>query len=104
MARPTAFRQGDAEGLPFGDETFGAVISECSFCTFPDKATAAAKMARVLRSGGRLGLIDMTVNGALPGGVQDLLAWVACVGGVGTQVDYVAPPRMVTIQKRKLMI
>jgi SAM-dependent methyltransferase len=45
----TAFRQGDAEGLPFDSGSFDAVISECSFCTFPDKATAAAEMARVLR-------------------------------------------------------
>ena len=26
---------------PFDDGSFDAVISECSFCTFPDKASAA---------------------------------------------------------------
>jgi SAM-dependent methyltransferase len=84
------FRQGDAEALPFGDGTFEAVISECSFCTFPDKATAAAEMARVLRPKGRLGLTDMTVNGPLPDDVQSLLAWVACVAGAGSSEEYVA--------------
>jgi arsenite methyltransferase len=106
VAHLTTFRRGDAEGLPFDDSSFGAVISECSFCTFPDKATAAAEMARVLRcpepfdvtqdkpaegrSGGRLGLTDMTVSGLLPDDIQSLLAWVACVAGAGTPEDYVA--------------
>jgi len=89
----TTFRQGDAEGLPFDDGTFDAVISECSFCTFSDKPTAAAEMARVLDIGGRLGLTDMTVNGALPDDIQGLLAWVACVGGAGTPEEYVATLR-----------
>ncbi len=95
----TSFRQGDAEGLPFDGGTFDAVISECSFCTFPDKAMAAAEIARVLRSpepaegkpGGRLGLTDMTVSGRLPEDTlcESLLAWVACVGGAGTLEEYV---------------
>ncbi|MFO7696137.1 MAG: methyltransferase domain-containing protein [Anaerolineae bacterium] len=89
----TVFRRGDAEGLPFEDGAFDAVISECSFCTFPDKATAAAEMARVLRPGGRLGLTDMTVSGPLPDEIQSLLAWVACVAGAGQPEDYVATLR-----------
>ncbi|MGD9099528.1 MAG: methyltransferase domain-containing protein [Anaerolineae bacterium] len=93
VAHLTGFRQGDAEGLPFDDGTFDAVVSECSFCTFPNKATAAAEMVRVLNRGGRLGLTDMTVNGPLPDDVQGLLAWVACVAGAGTPEDYVATLR-----------
>ena len=105
----TTFRQGDAEGLPFDEGAFDAVISECSFCTFPDKAMATAEMARVLRcpepfdvtqdkpaegrSGGRLGLTDMTISGPLPEDIQSLLAWVACVAGAGTPEDYVATLR-----------
>jgi SAM-dependent methyltransferase len=90
VADLTSFRQGDAERLPFQDGTFDAVISECSFCTFPDKATAACEMARVLHPDGRLGLTDMTVSGLLPDDIQTLLAWVACVAGAGTVEDYVA--------------
>jgi arsenite methyltransferase len=93
----TTFRQGDAEGLPFDDNSFDALISECSFCTFPDKAAAAAEMARVLRSpesvegkpGGRLGLADMTVSGPLPEDVQTLLSWIACITGANTPEGYV---------------
>jgi SAM-dependent methyltransferase len=90
IAHLTAFRQGDAEELPFEDGAFDAVISECSFCTFPNKAASAAEMARVLDRGGRLGLTDVTVSGPLPEQVQSLLAWVACVAGAGTPQDYVA--------------
>ena len=89
VADLTTFRQGDAEGLPFDDASFDAVISECSFCTFPDKATAAAEQYRILGPGGRLGLTDMTVNGTLPDDIQSLLAWVACVAGAGTSQEYV---------------
>ena len=89
VARLTTFRRGDAEGLSFEDATFDAVVSECSFCTFPNKAMAAAEMARVLKPGGRLGLTDMTVNGTLPDDIQSLLAWVACVAGAGTPQAYV---------------
>jgi SAM-dependent methyltransferase len=93
VAHLTVFRQGDAERLPFDDSKFDAAISECSFCTFPDKAAAAAEMARVLRTGGRLGLTDMTVNGSLPEDVQSLLAWVACVAGADTPEQYVTKLR-----------
>jgi len=90
LAYLTTFREGDAEGLPFNDGLFDAVISECSFCTFPDKATAATEMSRVLRPGGRMGLTDMTVNGTLPDDIQSLLSWVACVAGAGTPDQYIA--------------
>ena len=73
----TAFRRGDAEGLPFEDQSFDALFSECSFCTFPDKTSAAEEMARVLRPGGRLGLTDVTVSGPLPEDLQNLLSWEA---------------------------
>ncbi len=88
VALLTTFRQGDTEGLPFEGGWFDALISECSFCTFPHKARAAAEMARVLKPGGRLGLTDMTLNGSLPDDIQSLLAWVACVSGAGTPDDY----------------
>jgi len=93
VAHLTTFRQGDAEGLPFDDATFDAVISECSFFTFPNKATAASEMARVLHPSGRFGLTDVTVSGPLPEDVQTLLAWVACVAGAGTAEDYMAALR-----------
>ena len=93
VAHLTSFCQGDAERLPFDDGAFDTVISECSFCTFPNKITAAAEMARMLRPGGRLGLTDMTVNGALPDDVHTVLSWVSCIAGASTPQHYVATLR-----------
>ena len=50
------------------------VVCECAFCTFPDKSRAAAEFARVLRSGGRVGISDLTRSGELPGELDGLLA------------------------------
>jgi ubiquinone/menaquinone biosynthesis C-methylase UbiE len=82
------FRLGDAEHLPFDDSTFDALISECSFCTFPSKETAAREMFRVLKPGGRLGLTDLTIAGPLPPGLDDLLAVVACIGDARPAAEY----------------
>ena len=49
-------------------------------CTFPDKATAAAEMARVLGRGGRVGITDITAASTrLPAGLTGLAARAACV-------------------------
>jgi len=86
----TAFKKGDAEGLPFEKESFDVVISECSFCTFPDKEKAAEEMMRVLRKHGRLGMTDMTTSAPLPEDFQSLLGWIACVTGAGSSKLYVS--------------
>jgi SAM-dependent methyltransferase len=90
VAHLTAFKEGDAEGLPFEDGSFDVVISECSFCTFPDKTRAAQEMARVLRRHGRLGITDVTISCPLPEDIQSLLAWVACLTGAGSPELYVS--------------
>lgn len=74
-----AFVQGDAEALPFADASFEAVICECALCTFPAKAVACAEFFRVLKPGGRIGVSDVTRNGALPDDLASVLAWVACI-------------------------
>jgi arsenite methyltransferase len=76
------FCVGDAERLPLPGGTADAVVCECAFCTFPDKAAAAAEFARVLRPGGRVGVTDVTVAaGGLPAELTTLTAWVACIAG-----------------------
>ncbi len=83
------FQVGDAEQLPFGDNTFDAVVAECSFCTFPGKDVAAAEFARVLRPGGHLGMTDVTVTGhGLPGELTTLAAWVACIADARPLDEY----------------
>ena len=83
------FHVGDAERLPFADATFDAVICECAFCTFPDKQTAAAELARVLRPGGRVGLSDVTLSpGGLPPELAGIAGWVACLADARPLQEY----------------
>ncbi len=71
---------GDAQTLPFAGASFDAVVCECSFCTFADKAAAAAELARVLRPGGRIGITDVTVEpDRLEPQLRTLAAHVACL-------------------------
>ncbi|MEU8802940.1 methyltransferase domain-containing protein [Spirillospora sp. NPDC048819] len=84
------FHAGDAERLPFDDATFDAVVCECAFCTFPDKPTAAAEIARVLRPGGRAGITDITVTGPLDERLAGLAGWVACIADARSADDYTA--------------
>ncbi len=89
LTKQMNFRHGDAEHLPVEDASFDAVISECAFCTFPNKQLAAEEMFRVLRSGGRLGLTDMTVDqSCLPQEMKTLIFWSACVADAGTAQEY----------------
>lgn len=74
-----SFQQGDAEHLPLHDGTFDVIMCECAFCTFPDKHKAASEFIRVLKSGGRVGLSDLTRSGDVPEDLQGLLAWIACI-------------------------
>ena len=73
------FEIGDSERLPFPDSFFDALICECSFCTFPDKRSAAGEFARVLKTGGQVGLTDVTLDGPLPPELNGLLAQIVCI-------------------------
>lgn len=48
--------RGDAEGLPFADGEFDAVISTCGIMFASRPESAAAELARVTRKGGRIAL------------------------------------------------
>ncbi len=84
----TSFVRGDAEKLPFETDSFGAVITECSFCTFPDKQAAAAEMFRVLSPGGRLGLSDVILDGQLPEKWQNPVSHILCLAGAESFEGY----------------
>ena len=58
-----AFREADAEALPFPDASFDVVLSSFGVMFTPDHETAAREMARVLKPGGRIGLANWTPEG-----------------------------------------
>lgn len=83
------FHHGDAEALPLPSESFDVVLCECALCTFPDKATAAAEFARILRPGGRVALSDIAADRTrLPHELQGIAAWVACVADARPAAEY----------------
>jgi arsenite methyltransferase len=89
LANRVRFVVGDAESLPFASDAFDILICECAFCTFPDKATAALEMARVLRTGGRVAIGDITVDAPMFGyEFTSLAAWVSCIAGAQTMTGY----------------
>ncbi len=84
------FQQADAERLPLAAESVDAVICECAYCTFPDKAQAAREFARVLRPGGRVGLSDITRVPDTSSALTDLMAWIACLADARSSEAYAA--------------
>jgi ubiquinone/menaquinone biosynthesis C-methylase UbiE len=88
LADKVAFYCGDAERLPFADGTFDAIVCECALCTFPDKPTAVAEFARVLKPGGRVGISDLTRSGTLPRELEGVAAWIACVADARPVDEY----------------
>ncbi|MGH9026342.1 MAG: class I SAM-dependent methyltransferase [Acidimicrobiia bacterium] len=84
------FHLGDAERLPLADASVDAVVCECAFCTFPDKPTAAAEMARVLRPGGKVGITDVALDPTRLGAeLQSLAGWVSCLADARPVEQYV---------------
>lgn len=76
--------QGDAEHLPFVDQSFDYVTSALVFCTIPDPAQALREVSRVLRPSGRMIQLEHTrTNQRLPDAVLDLIApaWNLLAGG-----------------------
>jgi SAM-dependent methyltransferase len=61
------FRVGDAEKLPFEDQSFDAIISTCGVMFVRDPDAAAAEFARVCKKGGRLGLTTWPSDGTIAG-------------------------------------
>jgi SAM-dependent methyltransferase len=61
-ARNVVFVEGEAERLPFPDESFDAVISNGVIDLIPDKDAVCAQLQRVLRAGGRIQIADVTIQ------------------------------------------
>jgi ubiquinone/menaquinone biosynthesis C-methylase UbiE len=58
-----AFEEADAEALPYPDASFDAVMSVVGVMFAPHHQAAADELVRVVRPGGRIGLISWTPDG-----------------------------------------
>ncbi len=88
LTHKICFSHGDAEQLPFPDEVFDVVMSECSLCTFPKLEIALTEMRRVLRPGGRIAISDVVLNLPVPATLDDLFGHVLCVAGARSASGY----------------
>jgi ubiquinone/menaquinone biosynthesis C-methylase UbiE len=58
-----AFREADAEALPFQDGSFDVVVSTFGVMFTPDQHRAASELLRVCKRGGKIGLANWTPQG-----------------------------------------
>ena len=70
------FVEGEAERLPFGDESFDVVISNGVIDLIPDKDAVLSELFRVLTPGGRIQIADVTIeNPVSEEGRRDIDLW-----------------------------
>jgi ubiquinone/menaquinone biosynthesis C-methylase UbiE len=83
------FLTGEIENLPFENETFDAVTSNCVINHAKDKKRVYREIMRVLKKGGRFVVSDAVTKKPLPPEVKnDPDAWAQCFGGAVTQDEY----------------
>jgi len=83
------FRHGDIEALPVADASIDLVISNCVLNLVPDKPKAFREIVRVLKSGGRIAISDIVLDGPLPETLQgDEDAYCSCVSGAINRAEY----------------
>ena len=66
LGREVDLRVGDAQALPFPDESFDTVVFTLALCTIPDDRRAIVEAGRVLRRGGRLLWLEHVRSPILP--------------------------------------
>jgi ubiquinone/menaquinone biosynthesis C-methylase UbiE len=76
------FVDGDAEALPFADQSFDAVVSSFGAMFALDQERAASEMVRVCRRGRLLGMANWTPDGFV-GQLFKVLAKFSPAGGAG---------------------
>ncbi|EME55919.1 class I SAM-dependent methyltransferase [Amycolatopsis decaplanina] len=74
LGHPVTLRRADAHDLPFGADSFDTVVCTLGLCAIPEDGMALREMARVLRPGGRLILLDHIASSSRP--VRGL-QWIA---------------------------
>ena len=88
------FRKGHIEAIPLPDATADVIISNCVINLSPDKGQTLADTFRVLRSGGRLAVSDIVIDGSLDDlpvteeQVRTALNWAGCIAGALTMTQY----------------
>jgi SAM-dependent methyltransferase len=94
------FQIADAEALPFEDGVFDVVVSTFGVMFAPDHATAADEMARVVRSGGRIGMANWTPAGFIGEVLKTVGRYVPPPKGIASPALWGTEPHVVELLGR----
>ena len=76
------FVKGDIEDMPFPDDSFDVIVSNCVLNLVPDKNKAFAQIMRVLKPGGHFCVSDVVIKGYLPDKLRkNAEMYAGCVSG-----------------------
>ncbi len=84
------FVKGDIEEMPFDENAFDVIISNCVLNLVPDKSKALSEMHRVLNSGAHFCISDVILEGELP--LKIKMAgemYAGCVAGAIQKSEYI---------------
>ena len=85
------FVEGDIEDMPFQNNLFDVVISNCVLNLVPDKGKAFKEIFRVLKPGGHFCVSDVVIKGDLPEKLRtDVDMYAGCVSGALQLDEYLA--------------
>lgn len=85
------FILGDIENLPVESDSIDVIISNCVINLAPNKEKVFKEAYRVLKSGGRVSISDIVLEGTLPQQIKDSIdAYVSCVAGAIQKDEYIA--------------
>ena len=83
------FLHGEIEQIPLPDGSVDVIISNCVINLSTDKPRVLREAFRVLKPGGRLGVSDVVIDGAVAQAVrQRMELWVGCVAGALEEREY----------------
>jgi len=83
------FVTGDIETMPFANNQFDVIISNCVLNLVPDKHRAFAEIMRVLKPGGHFCVSDVVVGGGLPEKLrEDAELYAGCISGAISLEEY----------------
>lgn len=83
------FKLGEIEKLPIEDNSVDAIISNCVINLSPDKPQVFREAYRVLKTGGRMMISDIVVEGKLSKETRkNFDAWAGCVAGAMEKSAY----------------
>ena len=83
------FIKGDIEEMPFPDNSFDVIVSNCVLNLVPDKNKAFAQIMRVLKPNGHFCLSDVVIKNSLPEALRkDAEMYAGCVSGAINLIEY----------------